>query len=470
MAATDPIAFQLGPIGPDAAQLQRKQAMIDALLAQAQKGPQQGEMVSGHYIAPSMVSALLPALQMFAAQHAQGKVDTQKQELAQKYQGGLAQAMQQYMQTRNGIPGTDATPRIPEPAISDAAVRGDAPMPDFQSPTLPTPGTPATPGNPFQAAATAAGSSYPQIAMMGNEDLKAQLAGQLTPKELLAARDMTGGSRVAAATGGGATVLKPEVYNPVGQVGTNPDGTPIMGQTQGESGKATFAPKGVNVNVSPNPEATAGKELALSLAKGQAKTVEESFTKATSASQALDALGNATEQFDAGVKSGAAAPVQLGLAKWGKALGLGDDPQIANTESYRAAVARETAQMVKNFGSGTGISDADRQFAEKMSGGEPTLDDKSMSRLLNLAQAAAANVVTGHAELLARVGRTPGAVQEQIDSFKVPFNFKAGSGVSYDPTTGHFTALGPVPTTKLKGTAEHPMTLEEYAAKLRGGQ
>ena len=41
-------------------------------------------------------------------------------------------------------------------------------------------------------------------------------------------------------------------------------------------------------------------------------------------------------------------------------------------------MAGNVGRLIKQFGAGTGLSDADRQYAEKMAGGKITLDVKAL--------------------------------------------------------------------------------------------
>jgi len=54
------------------------------------------------------------------------------------------------------------------------------------------------------------------------------------------------------------------------------------------------------------------------------------------------------------------------------------------TGAYFANMAKLTAENIKNFGAGTGLSDKDLEFANKMSGGDQTMDRESIEKLLNL--------------------------------------------------------------------------------------
>lgn len=85
--------------------------------------------------------------------------------------------------------------------------------------------------------------------------------------------------------------------------------------------------------------------------------------------------------------NGKLADNKLQVAKTFKTLGLLPpqfDEKIANTEAFSSLGAREVGNVIKAFGSGTGISDADRDYAEKLAGGKISLDKESINRILDI--------------------------------------------------------------------------------------
>lgn len=87
--------------------------------------------------------------------------------------------------------------------------------------------------------------------------------------------------------------------------------------------------------------------------------------------------------------NGKLADNKLQVAKTFKSLGLLPptfDDTIANTESFSSLGAREVGNVIKAFGSGTGISDADRDYAKQLAGGEIKLEKESINRILDIAE------------------------------------------------------------------------------------
>jgi hypothetical protein len=76
--------------------------------------------------------------------------------------------------------------------------------------------------------------------------------------------------------------------------------------------------------------------------------------------------------------SGTLGNVRLELAK---ALDL---PGAEKTQSYFAGIGGQVAQIIKNFGAGTGLSNKDLEFAEKMAGGNINLTTDAIKRIVRL--------------------------------------------------------------------------------------
>ena len=75
---------------------------------------------------------------------------------------------------------------------------------------------------------------------------------------------------------------------------------------------------------------------------------------------------------------------RMGFAKMMNYLGLTDGESIAKTKQYLATTAKLVAKEIKNFGAGTGLSDADRKFAQDMTGANAELTPEAARRILML--------------------------------------------------------------------------------------
>jgi len=186
-------------------------------------------------------------------------------------------------------------------------------------------------------------------------------------------------------------------------------------------------------------------------AKGLTDQALEQWTEATKgAAQArsvLPALSDAWTQLNSGVYSGPGANTQLLFAKLGQALGVSgsNDPAIANTEGYRAAVAREVGTQAKTLGSR--LSNMDLQFLENQTGSSPDLSPTAMRRMVGFATAAQLNQLGNQESKYNQLMGIPGIANNPtltnlMTATKIPFTQQLppdlGTAVVQDPDTGQF--------------------------------
>lgn len=131
--------------------------------------------------------------------------------------------------------------------------------------------------------------------------------------------------------------------------------------------------------------------------------MDTSATQARTTAAGLTGLREARNALQGGAITGAGANQVLGLQKIGAALGVANPDKIVNTEVFRSAIAPQVASMLKNTVGTTNISNTDREFAEKAAGGNITLDEKSISRLLDIMERAGTAQLEGHQKRLEKV-------------------------------------------------------------------
>ncbi|MDA5636545.1 MULTISPECIES: hypothetical protein [Agrobacterium] len=105
---------------------------------------------------------------------------------------------------------------------------------------------------------------------------------------------------------------------------------------------------------------------------------------ATSAVAGLKSNFEAQNAIRSGAITGAMADKRLYLQKVGALLGVADTKEIQNTETFQSAVAPMVGAMIKDIVGSANISDSDRAFAEKAAGGNISLDEGSILRLLEI--------------------------------------------------------------------------------------
>jgi hypothetical protein len=74
--------------------------------------------------------------------------------------------------------------------------------------------------------------------------------------------------------------------------------------------------------------------------------------------------------------SGTLGDARLAVAK---ALNL---PGATETQTYFSGIGRDVAEIIKAFGAGTGLSDADREFAKGIAGGDIKLTAPAIRKIL----------------------------------------------------------------------------------------
>jgi hypothetical protein len=155
-----------------------------------------------------------------------------------------------------------------------------------------------------------------------------------------------------------------------------------------------FAPRAVtNVNLPAQQNAFEGE-----LGKGQAKRLIDSQVAAQDAASIIDTVKTGRNIMKSGMIAGAGADFLVNFNQALKTAGIdaGFADASANSQAFSANMAGNVGRLIKQFGAGTGLSDADRQYAEKMAGGKISLDAKAINKILDINERAARNTITRH--------------------------------------------------------------------------
>lgn len=151
------------------------------------------------------------------------------------------------------------------------------------------------------------------------------------------------------------------------------------------------------------------QEAALGQALGtqQAKAIAEGRDAATSAVTMLDTINTGRKLLNSGMVTGAGADFLVSLNQGLKTLGIdaGKADAAANSQAFAATMASSVGQLIKQFGAGTGLSNADRDYAEKMAGGKITLDESAIRKILDINERAARNVIAAHNKSVDKAGK-----------------------------------------------------------------
>lgn len=142
-----------------------------------------------------------------------------------------------------------------------------------------------------------------------------------------------------------------------------------------------------------NPGAAQGK-FSEEFGKVNAQQFFERRQGALQAQQSLRSGQDARRLLDAGVVTGFGANFRLGFGRLLQQAGVGlaDDP-VANTEAFVATRAQEVGRIIQLFGAGTGLSDADRKFAQQAAAGNIDMTESAIRRILDINDKASRNVI-----------------------------------------------------------------------------
>jgi len=140
------------------------------------------------------------------------------------------------------------------------------------------------------------------------------------------------------------------------------------------------------------------KAFEAEIGKGQADAILKSRTAAEDAATILQTNQVGRDLLNTGAITGAGADFFVALNQGLKTAGIdfGFADASANSQAYAAAMGQNTAKLIKQFGAGTGLSDGDRKYAEKIAAGQITMDEKAIRKILDINDRAARNVITGH--------------------------------------------------------------------------
>lgn len=124
--------------------------------------------------------------------------------------------------------------------------------------------------------------------------------------------------------------------------------------------------------------------------------------------------------IERGITSGKGADVLTFISSVGSALNLLTPKQadeLANTRTFKANSGNLVAQVIKAFGAGTGLSDADREYAKQIAAGDITIDELSLTRILDLMQRRAIEEIKTYNSKVESLGEGYDILKKEVPSF-----------------------------------------------------
>jgi hypothetical protein len=362
-----------------------RQSMLAKALLQQAMTPQQGQMVSGHYVSPGIAGAIAPLVQAFMSKQAQTSADQGSAEIANQYNQRLASGLESYSKTYNGAKGTQQSTLTPDqagPEMVDGFVKA----------------------SPHQANIQAIGSGIQPLYDLGMEDLRARAKAKTeaaaktgtpekfghTPVEVIGKDGkptmvligdygtqlpmsdfapkrefMTVGDRVVDKRNpiDIAADYRPQFSKPYG-IG------PDLYQKEEGTGKIDQLNKAPRTNVSVGGAQIINKgetKFSETLGTGRAKTFLEAETRALAANRTLGSVAQLRDLEAKGISSGKFAAAGGALAEVASAFGVPvDTNKLANTQGYDQQVAKQVADVLTAGGGiGRSMNEGDRVAFEK---------------------------------------------------------------------------------------------------------
>jgi tetratricopeptide (TPR) repeat protein len=129
------------------------------------------------------------------------------------------------------------------------------------------------------------------------------------------------------------------------------------------------------------------------MAKANVKEFVEFNEKAQNARDMVELIDRQTSRLEGGMPTGLAANVELNLRRFGELIGLPYDPAVTNAETFISEAGKIVAEQIKDFGSGTGLSDADREYAQLIAAADIKGQQQSLLNLLKIRRKAMVDTV-----------------------------------------------------------------------------
>lgn len=191
-----------------------------------------------------------------------------------------------------------------------------------------------------------------------------------------------------------------------------------------DEGTGSFKnPSELNLRPAPQVQEVINKadQLTTELSRAGITKFTDLTDKAQTAVDTLSLNNRSLQILDAGVFTGTGAELLTGTAKLAAALGMENAATATaeRTEEYVATRARQVGNFVKNFGSGTSITDSDRDYAEKAVAGQVTMTEGAIRRLLEIERRVAQDLIREHGRVYDILAKD-GVSQSSLAIFSLP--------------------------------------------------
>lgn len=426
----------------DQAALDRRRQLAQAVM-QSGMAPLQGQMVSGHYVAPGLLGHLSQVGKFLGGMAMDKQLDEQQKTLSNARNTQMAEGLERYLKTREGAPGQ----------VMNDQQAADL-MNNDQAPTLAEP----VKADPRRAVIEAMTSQFPELQKVGQMDFAAMLKSKGADPSMI----KESGGQFYDLSSGKPVLLGGAEYGPTETIG----GDLYQRGPGGKLVKLDNAPK-VSTTVNNNPTQAGLKKYQEAVGEALAPG-GKSRTSAEQANEGLTASVEALQAVNDGARQGIAQPAMQVVRKLAAELGI-SDAATAPTDVLNASLKNS---IFKELGGlGAQVSNSDRDFVRDFSG-DLTTDPVALKRMLALRIAGQIKRVNQHNKQAAAFGRT--VDDPNFESVAgTPLNIQIPddevAAMVDNVLTGKPTTAGMKQPTA-GGASGKPMSAADYIRMKKGGQ
>lgn len=369
----------------------RRRKVAEAMLAESQRPLGETQFAGGIAVRRSPFEGLAKIAQAYMADKQTKGLEEEEKALAGRQRADVASAIDEYHKR------TTARPESRESIVDELANDGEGAKAEIVAPGF-------TPGPQDKRAAALGlmgriGDPRDAGKLLVAEALKTPELKAFKPGDVLYRGDAPTGVSIPKTPEGytlGNTRFGPDNKPIATAPETKPNDVREYEYAKAQGYKGTFeqfqaqqrAAGATRVSVSAGTEKKYGEQFAGKVAEQDVALLDAARKApelATRANQVKEVIASGK------VITGAGADYRLALGKALGTVGASDTETIANTETLSVNLARNTLDAIKasGLGSGSGFSNADRDFLEKAAGGKITLEAQTISRLADLSHRAA---------------------------------------------------------------------------------
>lgn len=174
-------------------------------------------------------------------------------------------------------------------------------------------------------------------------------------------------------------------------------------------------------------------DLIRALGEESVKSIVDQKDKATAAKEKLLVINRQLDRLGGGMPTGIAANLSVGLRQVGQLMGMPYDPELVDAQSYMMEVANLVKTQIKAFGSGTSITDADREYTQRMVGGQITEQAEALEEMLKIYRDSAIETITEYNKVVEKTAKRVGGAENMGTFFTIDIPKSSAGANSLSP-------------------------------------